>query len=125
MRILNKVVRWTPEGVELEADPRHAELVVRELGLENARASRVPGVKPGKEDEAAAVDQELLEKNEARRYRAVAARLNYLAPDRMDLAYSVKEAARCMANPRQSDWEKLKRLGRYLIARPRLVYKYG
>jgi hypothetical protein len=50
--------------------------------------------------------------------------LNYLAPDRMDLAYSVKEAARSMAGPKHADWEKLKRLGRYLIARPRLVYKF-
>ena len=126
VRILNKVVRWTPEGIELEADPRHAELVVRELGLEGAAASKVPGVKPTKEEEASAAGGEPLGKEEARRYRAVAARLNYLAPDRMDLAYSVKEAARSMASPRhaESDWDKLKRLGRYLIARPRLVYKY-
>ena len=40
VRILNKVVRWTPEGVELEADPRHAELVVRELGLQNAHGQQ-------------------------------------------------------------------------------------
>ena len=45
LRILNKVVRYTPAGVELEADPRHAELVVRELGLLDAKASRTPGVK--------------------------------------------------------------------------------
>ena len=41
-RILNKVVRMTDAGVELEADPRHAELVVKELGLEGAKASQVP-----------------------------------------------------------------------------------
>ena len=33
LRILNKVVRHTTAGVELEADPGHAELVIRELGL--------------------------------------------------------------------------------------------
>jgi hypothetical protein len=45
VRILNKVVRWTDAGLELEADPRHAELVVRELGLEKATVSKVSGVK--------------------------------------------------------------------------------
>ena len=43
IRILNKVLRATSEGIELEADPRHAELVVKELGLDNAKASLVPG----------------------------------------------------------------------------------
>ena len=35
----------TFEGVVLEADPRHAELVVKELGLEGAKASLVSGSK--------------------------------------------------------------------------------
>ena len=42
---MNKVVRVTEKGIELEADPRHAELLVKELGLENAKTSAVPGSK--------------------------------------------------------------------------------
>ena len=45
IRVLNKIIRYTPSGIELEADPRHAERVIRDLGLEEAKASRVPGVK--------------------------------------------------------------------------------
>ena len=45
IRILNKVVRMTNEGIELEADPRHAELVIKELGLQGAKPSPVPGSK--------------------------------------------------------------------------------
>lgn len=45
VRMLNKVVGWTEKGLELEADPSHAELVVKELGLENANPSSVPGSK--------------------------------------------------------------------------------
>ncbi len=48
MKILNKIARYTSDGVELEADPRHAEIVVKELGLENAKCSTVPGVKDAK-----------------------------------------------------------------------------
>ncbi len=39
VKILNKIIRWTDRGIELEADPRHAEIVVRELGLEGATPS--------------------------------------------------------------------------------------
>ena len=45
MRVLNKVIRITSAGLELEADPRHAELVVKALGLEGASISKTPGVK--------------------------------------------------------------------------------
>ena len=30
---MNKVVRHIAEGIDFEADPRHAEVVVKELGL--------------------------------------------------------------------------------------------
>ena len=40
-----KDIRWTSRGIELEADPRHVEIVVRELGLEGATPSKVPGAK--------------------------------------------------------------------------------
>ena len=32
-RVLTRIVRWTHDGYELESDPRHAELVVEQLGL--------------------------------------------------------------------------------------------
>ena len=47
-------------------------------------------------------EDELLGPEEARRYRGVAARLNYIAPDRPDIAYAVKEAARRMSAPKAS-----------------------
>ena len=48
IRVLNKVVRYTDAGIELEADPRHAEIVVRDLGLTDSKISKVPGSKePG------------------------------------------------------------------------------
>ena len=43
--------------MELEADPRHAELVIRELELENAKPSRVPGSKPVKSRTVDAIEE--------------------------------------------------------------------
>ena len=33
LKILNRVVRFTGEGVEYEGDIRHAEIIVKQLGL--------------------------------------------------------------------------------------------
>ena len=44
MRILNRVVTWTIEA-STEADQRHAEIIVRELELQNSAPLTVPGAK--------------------------------------------------------------------------------
>ena len=68
IKILKQIVRWTPTGMELEADPRHADIVIRELGLEQAKPVTTPAVKPPKEEQEEA---EELERGEARKYRAI------------------------------------------------------
>ena len=66
---------------------------------------------PEEEDEKADQSEDAeLDAEEARRYRAITARLNYLAVDRVDLQYSVKEAARHMATPRKSSWRLLSKV---------------
>ena len=37
LRILNRVVRWEEDGLEREADQRHAELIISQLDLSNAK----------------------------------------------------------------------------------------
>ena len=32
-KVLNRIVSWTEKGWELEADPRHAELIQEQLGI--------------------------------------------------------------------------------------------
>ena len=49
---------------------------------------------------------------------------NYLSQDRSDIGFAVKELCRNMAKPRKSDWEKLKRFGRYLIDKTRVIVKF-
>ena len=54
-------------------------------------------------------------------YRSIAARCNYLSLDRADIQYSTKRCCKAMSKPLKRDWERLKRLGRYLKGHPRLV----
>ena len=43
-RLLNRLITVKENAVEYEADPRHGELMVQELGLETAREQKTPGV---------------------------------------------------------------------------------
>ena len=55
-----------------------------------------------------------LEGRDATRYRAIAARHNYLSIDRPDLQFAVKELCMDMAKPTEQSWSKLKRVGQYI-----------
>ena len=67
---------------------------------------------------------EPLSADEASKYRVLVARLKYLAPDRPDIAFSVKALARQMAAPIAGDWLRFQRLGRYMKGRPRMQQVY-
>ena len=54
----------------------------------------------------------------------MAARINYLGLDRPDLQYPIKEACRGMANPLVRHARMVKRVGRYLVGAPRLIWEF-
>ena len=132
LRVLNRIVRRTSEGYEWEADQRHSELLVRELGL---NSESKPVACPGRK-----LSQKEVDNSDAQvcsngqdsnsdmasntQYRALTARANFLSLDRPDISFSVKELCRAMSNPSSQDWEALKRLARYLVGRPRLVWYF-
>ena len=124
LRILNRIARRTEDGYEWEADQRHAEMIVASAGLDGeSRPLTNPGRKlAGKELE---VEPELLGAEAASEYRARAARANFLASDRPDIAFAVKELCRGMSAPTVRDQEALKRLARYLLGKPRVVFHYA
>ena len=82
-QILNRVIRATDNGFELEGDPRHAELVVEQLNLQSGKSVSTPGADDPVDDEEDA--DQALDPSEASAFRAVAARCNYLASDRPDI----------------------------------------
>ena len=50
-RVLGRSIRITPEGWEYEADPRHAELIIREQNLTCANGVKSPGSAPSAHEE--------------------------------------------------------------------------
>ena len=113
---LGRQVRWTRHGITLEGNHHHIDKLVKGLGLGGAKAVSTPVVSGDKRLEE---DVELLVGDELKRYRSAAARANYIGLDRIDSAYAGKEAAWCLANPTRGDAVRLKRVGRYLVDRPR------
>ena len=91
------VARVTEDGSEYEADHRHAYLIVKETGAEAMSSLTLPG--RDKQVMAVEAETEALMGAEATRFRAVAARANYLSGDRPDIQYAVKEICRRMAKP--------------------------
>ena len=57
-------------------------------------------------------------------FRGSAARANYLAADRLDCQFAAKEVCRWMAKPTRAAWEALRRLCRYLVGLPRMVFHF-
>ena len=43
-KVLNRVVRWSSGGWELEADPRHAELIMEQLGIKSSGGITTAGL---------------------------------------------------------------------------------
>jgi len=140
-RLLGRVLSYTPDGLFLEGDPRHHEAVLRLLGLTTAKGVEISGCAQPKDrlDEdiqdrrvrAEPMDHDDSNDSDvpltgARReqYASLAARLNYLALDRPDIMYAVKELMRRMSQPTEGNWTGLKRAARFLLKVPRLVAEF-
>ena len=74
VRVLNRVVRWTQDGWEVEPDQRQVDILVQELALSSAR----PVCTPGENEDNIESDEndEPLNDAGAPRYKAMAARAN-------------------------------------------------
>ena len=81
---------------------------------------KYPATKTPYEEE----DEEALPAHEVKRFQALVARANYLAQDRSDIQFSVKELARSMSAPTRGSWKGLVKLGKYLKNHYRSGYNY-
>ena len=120
--LLNRIVSVGTDSdgrryVSIELDIRHAELVLRNLGLEGSMAKplRTPGFKVDEKELALREKEVPLDSQGATRCRSCVLRLSYLALDRADLGEAVKCLARSMAKPTTGSPRDLKTFARYLL----------
>ena len=117
--VLGRVVRWTADGVEYEADPRVAKRVIEAVGLKQDSKGFDCMVQKHEEEM-----EEDLDVGQAKEFRSVAALVNYLAVDRPDLQYAVGLLCRKMAKPTGASLRALKRVARYLVRYPRVGWRF-
>ena len=100
--------------------------MIEAMGFEGTKKVTTPAAeeshKRTEEDEEEG--RQLLDVESTTAFRALVARANYMAQDRVELQYPVKELCRCMSAPDNDAWGRLKRLVRYLVGRPRAVMQF-
>ena len=126
IKILNRIIEWDNDGIQYEPDQRHAEILIREMGLlPSSKSVITPGVKVKAESSSStAQGSNPSGDSNATSFRRLTARANYLAQDRSDIQFAVKELCSKMSNPNANDEIALKRLGRYLIPRTRMIHRF-
>lgn len=118
--LLGRRIAWKEDAIEYQADPKHRQIVLDEVGLgEGAKSLMVTGKV---EDSEAEGDE--LPAEEAMRFRALAVWLNFMAQDSPDLQFAVKEVRRQMSRPSRGSWSQLKRVARYIVGTTAAVYRY-
>ncbi|CAJ1341845.1 unnamed protein product, partial [Effrenium voratum] len=122
MCVLNSVLEFNKDTGVLtyEADPRHAEHIIRALNLEESKWVSTPAEKQKLTDVLAAEGLPELDETATAQYRSLTMRAAYLSMDRADLSEAVKSLARHMKSPTSYSWGRLRRLGRYLVGVPRV-----
>ena len=121
VRILNRKLTWGGTGLTYEGDARHAKTVIEGMGLEvGSKGLRQPIYKEdGGEDESAELGTW-----EAKRYRSLAAVVNYMSIDRPDLQFAASVLGRSMSKPTETAQVRLKKVARYLLLHPAVEYRY-
>ena len=104
---LGRVIERTARGYSVEANAKYIRNVINVLGLEEAKPVMTP-------------TESLVELEGERRamYRTVVGKFLYMCQERPDVMYSVKETARKITCPTESDEMNLKRIVRYLKGAP-------
>ena len=121
MILLGRRVRCLEFKVEWEADPNHRRKVLEHFGKDDGtRALNCNGEKNLKDEDG---DEEELSKEEAKIYRGLAARFNFMSQDCPDLQFPIKPCSREMAKPTRGSWRHLKKVARCLMNVERIVWE--
>jgi hypothetical protein len=128
---LNRIIQlgYTEEGkkfLEIEADSRHAEMIIKTLGLDGQRTKpmSVPGTKLNDVEVEQRKRMPALTSTETTLYRSNVMRAAFLAQDRGDIGDAVRSLAQGMSKPTDGHMADLKHLGRYLVGHRNVVNRF-
>ena len=106
IKTLNRRLRWRKRGIVYQHDPRHADVLVKDLGLEHCNSLQAMATPDVMEEE----ESEPLSQVQHQQYRSQVSRCLFLSQDRADFTFIVNELCQKMSSPNQQSLAKLKRL---------------
>ena len=120
IKTLNRRLHWRKRGIVYQHDPRHVDVLVKDLGLEHGNSVQTPATPDVMEEEESEPQSHVLH----HRYRS---QVLFLSQDRADITFIVNELCQKMSSPNQQSLAKLKRLARYLTRERQWgqVFEYG
>ena len=105
IKTLNRRLHWGKRGIVHRHDPRHVDVLVKDLGLEHVCSVQTPAT------------PDVMEEEES----------EPLSQDRADITFIVNDLCQNVSSPNQQSLAKLKRLARYLKRERQWgqVFEYG
>ena len=110
--------------MEYESNQRHVDLIIQQAGVGDCKAVSKPTCTDAEYHEIKRLESGALQTKEAIDYRSIAARLEILAQEIVDVQHVAKDIAKHMATPMALDWIKIRRVARYLLGAPRYMQRY-
>ena len=111
IKTLNRRLHRGKRGIVYQHDPRHVDVLVKDLGLEHGNSVQTPATP----DVTAVEESEPLSQDQHHRCRSQVARCLFFSQDRAGITFVVNELCQKMSIPNQQSFTKLKRLDRYLL----------
>ena len=116
---LGKKLTRLKDGYTLAGDWEIIMASIKELNLENGKGVDTPAVV-----EKDTVDETLLTEEQKSEFARHVGRLIYVAMDRCDMQYAVKQMARKLSAPNMADWTAMKRILRYALKKGPQCYEF-
>lgn len=121
-KYLKTTIEWDGVAFGWRPDGKHVARLIDMLGLSSAKPADTPGTRGTAMSTRDALDPLIGE--DLALFPRAAGLLNYIAVDRPDIQYSLKNVLQDVHSPCRRSLMRIKRIGRYLIDRPGILWRY-
>ena len=117
-RCVGQKMVWSSKG-----DGKHRRDIMKSWGLgDDTNAAKNLKMTPQGQGEAE--NKVELDRQAARTFRGMAARVNYMGQDRSDVHFAAREICTEMSKPTVGGMVRLKRMARYLAGAEKVIWKW-
>eukprot|EP00971_Amphidinium_carterae_P353001 6492793-Amphidinium_carterae.1 len=124
LKVLNRVITVNGDVIEYYHDAKHVPIALKNMEMEECRPVSTPRVRHTVEEIMKADAEEQLSAEDTLLFRSTLMRIAFISHDRPDLSEVTKALAQRMRTPKNSDFQDLKHLMRYLKGCPQTAIRF-